>query len=217
MPRRRRPEENISKSYLYRCAKKRTIQELENIKPPSKRNTETESRDETLDEDTVHYLINDKQKEPNVQEVHNVQEIYNVQEVHNVQEIHNGHLNEHILGMDFDIEYRYSESEVDSEIDDASSNANILCDEDIEEEEFIKKFESKLKNWAMEFKVFHNCLKSLLTILKEHTKIDLPKDPRTLLGTPRITHIENMGHGQYCHIGLTKAVEEIRKIYQILT
>jgi len=112
---------------------------------------------------------------------------------------------------------------VDSEIDDASSNdANINLYEDIEEEEFIKKFELKIKNWTMEFKVYHNCLKSLLTIfLKEHTKIDLPKDPRILLGTPRTTHIENVGHGQYCHIGLTKAVKEIikeqRKINQKIT
>lgn len=126
--------------------------------------------------------------------------------------------------MDFDTEYRYSESEVDSEIDDASNNANInLYAEDIlvQEEELTKNFELKIKNWAMEFKVFHNCLKSLLTILKEHTKIDLSKDPRTLLRTPRTTHIENMGHGQYCHIGLTKAVKEIikerRKINQKIT
>lgn len=51
----------------------------------------------------------------------------------------------------------------------------------------------------------------MLTILKEYTKIDLPTDPRILLKTPRTTHIENMGHGQYCHIGLTKTVEEIIK------
>lgn len=42
-------------------------------------------------------------------------------------------------------------------------------------------------------------------------KIDFPKDPRTLLGIPKITRIENMAHGQYCHIELTKTVEEIIK------
>lgn len=201
MPRRRKPEDNISKSYLFHCAKKQTIRELKNIKFQLKQSSAIiKSKDETSKETVNNFLLTNDNND-------------NLKELSNVQEVHNEHFNEHIA-MDFDTEYQYSDSEVDSERDASSIDANInLYDENMEnpEEWLAKQFQLKIKNWAKEFRVFHNCLKALLAILNEHVGIDFPKDLRTLLGTPRTTRIENMGHGQYCHIGLIKAVEEIVK------
>lgn len=52
----------------------------------------------------------------------------------------------------------------------------------------------------------HTFIKELLAILNKHTNTKFPKDPRTLLKTPRCTEIHEMDSGKYCHYGLENAV-----------
>ncbi|KAL7294493.1 hypothetical protein TKK_0012485 [Trichogramma kaykai] len=66
---------------------------------------------------------------------------------------------------------------------------------------------------GLEFKIPHNALGSLLHMLNKFTDVPFPKDPRTLLKTPKITtNLQTMGSGQYCHLGLENCVKKIIKI-----
>lgn len=64
-------------------------------------------------------------------------------------------------------------------------------------------FQNVLSAWAIQFNIAHNALSGLLEILRKHIPLSiLPKDPRTLLKTPRNTNIVQMGSGEYFHYGL---------------
>jgi len=62
---------------------------------------------------------------------------------------------------------------------------------------------------------------ALLAILRKYTSHPFPKDPRTLLKTPRHTAIVEMGPGQYCHFGLknalTRMLDEYMKVIGQIT
>lgn len=117
MPQRRKPEENISKAHLFRCAKKQTIIELKNIE--SKQSSISNSKESLI---ITSKLEDRKSKEPINFLLTNDTE----RELLNVQEICNDkHLNEY-EAMDFD--YHYSDREVDFEIDACNINTDI-CDD----------------------------------------------------------------------------------------
>jgi len=48
----------------------------------------------------------------------------------------------------------------------------------------IDSLDSKLQKWVVDFHVTHNCVNALLTILRSEG-LQLPKDTRTLLKTPK--------------------------------
>ncbi|KAL5237318.1 hypothetical protein ACI65C_004728 [Semiaphis heraclei] len=59
----------------------------------------------------------------------------------------------------------------------------------------------ELHKWSIEYKINHNALKSLLTILrKTPTFKTLPKDPRTFLMTPKMTLMRTVTPGLYISI-----------------
>lgn len=51
----------------------------------------------------------------------------------------------------------------------------------------------------------HSALSELLAILLE-LGLDVPKDPRTLLGTVKDCEVKEMGQGSYYHFGLASAI-----------
>lgn len=59
----------------------------------------------------------------------------------------------------------------------------------------------KLRYWIIQFKISHNAVNSLLSILRA-AGIHVPKDVRTLMNTPKTTEITNMTNGSYIHLGL---------------
>lgn len=71
---------------------------------------------------------------------------------------------------------------------------------------------NKLQSWIIEYKVAHNCGNSLLSILKTEG-LNVPKDVRTLLKTPKVHNIENLSHGSYIHLGLEQIITPILKKY----
>lgn len=91
--------------------------------------------------------------------------------------------------------------EVDSDNDDA--------DEAMEKQDMLA-FREEVKHWAIIFQIKHVAINALLNILKSHIPDNvLPKDARTLVGTPRNTNIKtdkNIG-GEYWHYGLQKVLE----------
>ncbi|KAK0140799.1 hypothetical protein N1851_022202 [Merluccius polli] len=63
----------------------------------------------------------------------------------------------------------------------------------------------KLAEWAANRNVSHATLSELLSILLGHG-LDVPKDPRTLLGTLKDCEVKNIGQGNYYHFGLANAI-----------
>lgn len=61
---------------------------------------------------------------------------------------------------------------------------------------------SVLRQWVNENNITHIAVKNLLNILNPFVNQYLPKDPRTLLGTPKSTNIRNIGSGTYSHLGV---------------
>lgn len=83
------------------------------------------------------------------------------------------------------------------------------CEEDpacdFNEEEPQSDAKRKLAEWAANRQVSHSALSELLTILLE-LGLDVPKDPRTLLGTMKDCEVKEMGQGSYYHFGLASAI-----------
>lgn len=74
---------------------------------------------------------------------------------------------------------------------------NMKCKENIS---------TNLAKWAISSKIPHVHINSLLNILKKHECFEtiLPKDARTLLGTPKdLINIKIVRPGKYYHVGLT--------------
>ncbi|XP_050706897.1 uncharacterized protein LOC126992284 [Eriocheir sinensis] len=60
---------------------------------------------------------------------------------------------------------------------------------------------SKLAKWAVDFKISHNAINSLMEILLKYHP-SLPKDARTLLSTPRYYDIKQVAGGSYHYFGV---------------
>ncbi|EAT43410.1 AAEL005157-PA, partial [Aedes aegypti] len=107
---------------------------------------------------------------------------------------------------------------------DSQDQGEMESDSDIDENNMHLKadmidFRDELKNWAIKFQIKHAALNSLLTLLKSHiTDNVLPKDARTLVGTPRNTSISadpSIG-GEYWHYGLRKVLDHTLSSYDKL-
>jgi hypothetical protein len=71
-----------------------------------------------------------------------------------------------------------------------------------------KPFPDLLASWAVDNNVNHIVVNNLLSVLHTHPcHASLPKDARTLLGTPRSTGVRNVYPGKYWHHGIKKGVE----------
>lgn len=105
-------------------------------------------------------------------------------------------------------DYRYSDSDAES--------IDIDSDEDDNYPQSIKhdNFRNAITDWAKMFQSAHNALQYLLSILNEYTETIFPKNPRTLLNTPKSTTIISINAGQYYHLGLTNALKRIVDIRQ---
>ena len=71
-----------------------------------------------------------------------------------------------------------------------------------------------MRLWALAFRITLVALNALLLILKTIICVQIPKDARTLLGTPRFTIISQMDGGKYYHFGLERAVRSIIRDYK---
>ncbi|XP_036142932.1 uncharacterized protein LOC118645614 [Monomorium pharaonis] len=83
-------------------------------------------------------------------------------------------------------------------------NLNIV--QNVEEN---RNFKCLLQNWAITNNINHGALCGLLTILRTHECFtNLPKDPRTLLHTPKYSEITTVILGLYSHFGVRVALEK---------
>ncbi|XP_065346092.1 uncharacterized protein LOC135943479 isoform X1 [Cloeon dipterum] len=69
---------------------------------------------------------------------------------------------------------------------------------------------SHIVNWALKFLVSLVALRALLFILRQHPCFaEFPKDPRTLLKSPRRTKVESIPPGEYIHLGISEGLKNI--------
>lgn len=68
---------------------------------------------------------------------------------------------------------------------------------------------NKIRDWACVFRISKRAIDSLLAILISSGHDSLPKNHRTLQGTPTNIEINNVGGGQYWYNGLEKCLKRI--------
>lgn len=94
-------------------------------------------------------------------------------------------------------------------IDDSESDNDVNNFERFTDPETLY---NELRIWAIDHQIKHTAINSLLSVLKNNIyNNNLPKDARTLVQTPRITHISSdyrLG-GQYWHYGLVNILNEV--------
>lgn len=66
----------------------------------------------------------------------------------------------------------------------------------------------KLRNWNVEFNVSHNCLNKLLNILKSEG-LNVPKDGRTLMNTPKKHNILSMEPSAYVPFDINQIISSL--------
>jgi len=69
----------------------------------------------------------------------------------------------------------------------------------------------KLCYWILQYKISHNGVDSLLSILRSEG-IKVPKDVRTLMKTPKTKEITNITNGSYIYLGLQNMLLPLLKI-----
>lgn len=88
-------------------------------------------------------------------------------------------------------------SEVYNYLSDSSSNS--------EKEDGEICFVNQIRIWALNHNITHCATRELLEILGPHFP-NLPKDPRTLLATPRHVVHKSIGSGKYHHFGILNGI-----------
>lgn len=75
----------------------------------------------------------------------------------------------------------------------------------------------KLTKWAIEENITLSAMRNLLLIIREIPGCnDLPKDPRTLLKTPRNIAVTSLGNGTYYYFGIEKTLNLFCKNHKII-
>ena len=91
------------------------------------------------------------------------------------------------------------------EMDDISFVDSSNNDSSSDDEQYPLR--SELAEWAGTFNISHAALSGLLSILQK-AGVDVPKDPRTLLATPKHTDVVAVAGGSYHYFGVANVVRQ---------
>lgn len=94
------------------------------------------------------------------------------------------------------------EQSFSNEIHNKPSDNNICSNHQTLTSDNLSTF---LKQWSIRNNISHRCLNEQLSYFKQFFPT-LPKDSRTLLGTPILSNIIDMSPGKYVHIGVKKGL-----------
>ncbi|KAB0790503.1 hypothetical protein PPYR_15099 [Photinus pyralis] len=115
------------------------------------------------------------------------------------------------LDQQFEDESLTSDS-IDSEIELGGEDGNVLV-----HESEIQPINSEffLRNWSTKNNITHTALSELLTWFSTNPDIsNLPRDARTLMGTPAKCCVKQMGDGQFYYFGLSTSIIKIFERYK---
>ena len=104
----------------------------------------------------------------------------------------------------FSLSLSISESELYND-----SNNDIEVDTDVPPEDpiidVLVSISSEIAAWAVNHRIPRVPIHNLLDILRRHN-LDVPKDPRTLLKTPRPVVTDNIANGTYIYLGVKQGI-----------
>ena len=105
-----------------------------------------------------------------------------------------------------------------------SSISEVACESELElspssnaaehESDSYAGSQQHLANWAAKHNVSQVALRELLGFVRLKWP-EFPKDPRTLLRTPRISSIKIVAGGSYCYLGLESALAKICETFPV--
>lgn len=93
-------------------------------------------------------------------------------------------------------------------IETISTDDDNNFDFDINNKSLNKNFKKSVVTWATKYGITHSALTPLLEILNTYTNTTFPKNPRTLLQTPRNSNVIEMGDGEYCHFNIKSIIKK---------
>ncbi|XP_049703545.2 uncharacterized protein LOC110377675 [Helicoverpa armigera] len=96
---------------------------------------------------------------------------------------------------------------------------SLSSDDEDNPSEYIKNFQfsEKLRAWSIEKNITQTAIKDLLLILNDRFGMILPKDPRTLLQTPKNILIKKLDDdGEYWHNGISEPLKCILRKFSNL-
>lgn len=94
-------------------------------------------------------------------------------------------------------------------ISESSSDSDTICSINIPVTQKVT-FSEDIRDWAVKYNIPQNALSHLLAIHQKHNiDVDLPKDARSLLKTPRKILISSIEGGEYLHIGMKNNILKI--------
>lgn len=97
--------------------------------------------------------------------------------------------------------------ELDEAASDSSDEADVISDDsNATNENDSESLQNQLAEWAIKNSIRQHALRSLVSILNPFVKETLPKDPRTMLNTPKTIAMIPMGRGKYWHFGLEQCL-----------
>lgn len=106
------------------------------------------------------------------------------------------------------------ENWMDFDQDENESNFNgDPAENQTDYSEIREKFYQKLSEWAHSCHPTQHQIRQLLKVCNETLPFEIPRDPRTVMGTPRSVTIINFdgSDGQYWHHGLNDALHRVLK------
>lgn len=132
--------------------------------------------------------------------VENIDNIFD--DVNNISDNESCSSVENYLIEDDITEEGYSNNNNAEFLNNISNNSNIFKDR------ADSNLSNDLAQWAIEFKISHTALNSLVCILKKYN-FTLPSNARTLLKTQRKAVVLDMHDGKYCYFGIANNLKII--------
>ena len=102
-----------------------------------------------------------------------------------------------------------------SDISDENADSDMEDDNEVTDEKEAANLGFEVGLWASSFGSSFVALSALLALLRLYHLL-LPKDPRTLLRTPRQSMVRQIACGAYFHFGVMKALSQSKKLLDYL-
>ena len=109
-----------------------------------------------------------------------------------------------LVGGETDSEGNLSDNEPLSLVG-SETDYETHCNDDQSDDVVFGEVRENLASWAANFKISHSAVSALLGVLKS-CGLHVPKDPRTLLMTLRVTDIKETAGGSFYYFGIARGI-----------
>lgn len=107
-----------------------------------------------------------------------------------------------------------ADSDTDEEDESYEKPTSKPDDTNSKDTDKMAEFVEEFLMWCLTSQLSRDNLKALMAMLRKYFNAPLPKDPRTLLKTPKSTKLYEMSNGSYWHYGLKNILNKIINKYE---